>query len=73
MDDLIASSTTLFSDTTGFAYADLVTWSGDVLKLILGAGLGLVDAVLGWIIAFLVIAVIVGLIYHGLRWMRILR
>ena len=73
MDFVIATSTALFSATTGFVYADLVTWMGDNLKLILGGGLGLVDALIGWIIAIIIIGVIVKLIFSGLRWLHILR
>jgi len=73
MNTLIATSSALFESTTGFSYADLVTWAGDQLKLILGGGLGLVNSLLGWIIAIIIITVIVRLIYHGLRWLHILR
>jgi len=73
MDTLISSSTQLFESTTGFAFTDLVDWAGDILVTILGMGLGLVDAMLPWIIAIIVISVIIGLIYHGLKWLHILR
>jgi membrane protein insertase Oxa1/YidC/SpoIIIJ len=73
MGPLIASSSALFLATTGFSYSDLVTWAGGVLLEILGGGLGLVNALIGWIIAIIIITVIVRLIYHGLRWLHILR
>lgn len=73
MDDLISSSTATFEATTGFSFDDLVQWAGDILMTILGMGLGLVDAILPWVIAIIVISVIVGLIYHGLKWLHILR
>lgn len=73
MQTLISTSSALFTSTTGFSYADLVTWSGDVIKLVLGAGLGLVNSMLGWIIALAVVGVIIGLIYHALRFLHILR
>jgi len=73
MGPLIASSSALFEATTGFEYADLVTWAGDILKTILGGGLGLVNALIGWIIALIIITVIVKLIFHGLRWLHVLR
>ena len=73
MTEIIATSSALFLATTGFAYADLVTWAGDILKLILGGGLGLVNALIGWIIAIVIITVVVKLIFHGLRWLHILR
>jgi len=73
MDTLIENASTTFVATTGFSFADLVTWAGTVLLQILGAGLGLVDSLIGWIIAIIVISVIVRLIFHGLKWLHILR
>jgi len=73
MNPIIASSTALFEATTGFSFDDLVEWAGDILMTILGMGLGLVNAILPWVIAIIVISVIVGLIYHGLKWLHILR
>lgn len=73
MEELIASSTAQFESTTGFPFEDLVQWAGDILMTILGMGLGLVDAMLPWIIAIIVISVIIGLIYHGMKWLHILR
>jgi Na+/phosphate symporter len=70
---LIASSTALFATTTGFSFADLVTWAGSILLLMLGAGLGLVNAMLPWVIALIVFGVIIGLIYKGMRFLHILR
>jgi hypothetical protein len=73
MDSLISTSSALFESTTGFGFEDLVEWAGDILLTILGMGLGLVDAMLPWIIAIIVISVIIGLIYHGLKWLHILK
>jgi len=73
MSTIISDASALFQTTTGFEYADLVTWAGDILKQILGGGLGLVDAIIGWIIAIIVITVIVRLIFHGLRFLHILK
>jgi len=70
---LIATSSALFLATTGFTYASLVTWAGDVLLLVLGGGLGLVNAMIGWIIALIIITVIVRLIYHGFKWLHLVR
>jgi len=73
MDSMIATGTALFLSTTGFTFASLTTWAGEVILLILGTGLGLVDALIGWVIALIVIGVIVRLIYHGLRFLHIVR
>lgn len=73
MTTLIASSSAQFLATTGFNYSDLVTWAGTILLQILGGGLGLVNSMIGWVIAIIIITVIVRLIYHGLRWLHIVR
>jgi len=70
---MISDASTSFSTTTGFSYADLVSWAGDIILQILGGGLGLVDALIGWIIALVIIGVIVHLIFRGLRFLHILR
>jgi len=70
---MISDASTAFSTTTGFSYADLVSWAGDIILQILGGGLGLVDALIGWIIALVIIGVIVHLIFRGLRFLHILR
>jgi len=73
MDTLIQNASTTFYNTTGFDYSDVVTWAGDKVLLLLGGGLGLVDATIGWIMAVIIISVIVGLVYKGLRFFGILR
>lgn len=62
-----------FLSATSFPVSDTVTWSGAKLLSILGGGLGLVNALMGWIVAIIIITVIVRLIFHGLRWLHILR
>jgi len=73
METLISDAGSLFNTTTGFDFSDLVTWAGDILKQILGGGLGLVESLIGWIIAIIIISVIVRLIFAGLKWLHILR
>jgi len=57
----------------GFNQSEVVTKVGTYLKQILGGGLGLVEALIGWIIAIIIISVIVRLIFAGLKWLHILR
>jgi len=73
LDSLISTASTSFASTTGFGWDALVTWAGSIMKLVLGASLGLVDSMLQWIIAIVIISAIIGLIYHALRWLHILR
>jgi hypothetical protein len=73
--DLISTtsaSDATFLATTGFSMSDLVTKVGTWIMMFLGGGLGLVDAMMGWIIALIVISVIIGLIYKAMRFLHIL-
>jgi len=70
MDTLISSATSTFETTTGFTYADVVAWMADLLKLVLGSGLGLLDAMMGWIIALVVISAIVYFLYRAFHFFR---
>lgn len=70
---MVSDAGTQFSTTTGFTYADLVTKVGDWLKMFLGGGLGLVDALIGWIIALIIFGIIVSLIFKAMRFLHILR
>jgi len=70
MDSLINTATSTFETTTGFTYADVVTWMGDLLKLVLGSGLGLLSELMGWIIALVVISAIVYFLYRAFHFFR---
>jgi len=72
MDGFISSSTAQFESTVGFSLADLVDWVVDIIVSILGLGLGLVNALLPIILAIMAISVIIGVVYHGLKWLHIL-
>jgi len=62
-----------FTAVTTWESSDLITKVGTWIVKILGGGLGLVDALIGWIIALVIIGVIVHLIFRGLRFLHILR
>lgn len=71
--NMISDAGTSFSTTTGFAYADLITEVGEWIQMFLGTGLGLVTALLPWIIALIVFGVIISLIYKAMHFLHILR
>jgi len=73
MDTLISNASTTFYSATGFDQNAVVLWVGEKVKLLLGGGLGLVDATIGWIMAIIIVSIILGLIYKGLRFFGILR
>lgn len=70
MDALINTATSTFETTTGFTYSSVVTWMADLLKLVLGSGLAMLDALMGWIIALVVISAIVYFLYRAFRFFR---
>lgn len=72
MGTLITDATTLFDTTTGFGLTDLVGWAGGILKMLLGAGLGLLESLMPWIIALLIIFGIVHLVRKGFGFFHIL-
>lgn len=70
MDTIIANATSTFNTTVGFEISDVVTWMGDLLKLVMGTGLGLLQALLPWIVALAVISAIVYFLYKAFRFFR---
>jgi hypothetical protein len=71
LDTLIGAATTSFQTTTGFSFSQLVTWVGDnLIKLFIGSGIGVLDALKYWIVALVVIGVIVYFAYRAFRFFR---
>lgn len=71
MDTIIDAATSTFQSTTGFSFGDVVTWTGDnLIKLFIGSGIGVLDALKGWIISLVVIGAIVYFAYRAFRFFR---
>lgn len=70
MQTLITNATTTFQTTTGVEYTDVVSFMGTQLKLVLGSGLGVFQALMPWIIALVVIGAIVYFVYRAFRFFR---
>ena len=70
MDTLIASSSSSFSTAYGFSYTDLVSFMKTWLLQIVGAGLGVLQALLPYIIGLAVISAIVYFLYRAFRFFR---
>jgi hypothetical protein len=70
MGTLIGNATTTFETTTGLTFANVVSFMGDNLKLLIGSGLGVLQALLPWIIALVVIGAIVYFLYRGFQFFR---
>jgi len=67
MDTLIASSSALFTTTTGFSLASVVTFAGDQILILIGMGLGVFQALIPWLMVLAAIAVVIGIVYAGFR------
>lgn len=70
MDTLIGNATSTFNTTTGIEMAEVVTFTGNNIKLVAGSGLGVLQALLPWIIALVVIGAIVYFLYRAFRFFR---
>jgi len=70
MDAIIATATSTFLTTTGFSLDAVVTWAGTLVKLVIGTGLAVLQALLPWILALIVISAIVYFLYRALRFFR---
>lgn len=71
MQSIINTATTSFQTTTGFSFSDVVSWVGDnLIKLFIGSGIGVLDALKYWIVALVVIGAIVYFAYRAFRFFR---
>lgn len=70
MDTIITSASTTFTNTTGFDLGSVVTFMGTLIKLVIGTGLGVLQALLPWILALIAIGAIVYLIYRAFHFFR---
>ena len=73
LDTAITNASSSFSTLTGFSYGDVVSWTTDRVVELLGAGLGFVQEVLPLVVAIVLITVVIRMVYHGLRWLHILK
>lgn len=70
MDALIATSSTSFSTAFGFTWVNLVDFMKTWLLTIIGAGLGILQALMPYIIGLAVISAIVYFLYRAFRFFR---
>lgn len=64
MAPLIAAASSSFETTVGFGWDDVIAFMSGLIKLVIGTGLGLLQAMLPWI---LVLAAIAGIVYFLYR------
>jgi len=70
MDTIISTASSTFETTTGFTIASVVDFMGDLIKLVIGTGLGVLQALLPWILALAAIGAIVWLLFRAFRFFR---
>jgi len=70
MDTIITNASSTFSTAVGFTWADTITYMKSLLLLIIGSGLGLLQVLLPYIIALVIISAIVYFIYRAFRFFR---
>ena len=70
MDSIIATASSTFSTSLGFGWSDVVTFMKAQLLLIIGSGLGLLETLLPYIVALVIISAIVYFIYRAFQFFR---
>lgn len=70
MDGIVATASTTFNTTTGFTISSVVDWMGDLLKLVLGTGLAVLESLIPWIIALVAIGAVVYFLYRAFRFFK---
>jgi len=67
---MISSSSESIIGTFGLSITSYVNFMGTFVKQILGAGLGVLQALMPWIIAVVVISAIIYFLYRAFRFFR---
>jgi hypothetical protein len=70
MDALIATSSAGFTSAFGFSLSDVITFMKTWLLYIFGAGIGLLQALMPYIVGLAVISAIIYFIYRAFRFFR---
>jgi len=70
MDTIVNNASTTFSNAVGFQWNDVIVWMKSLLLLVIGSGLGLLQILLPYIIALIVIGAIVYFLYRAFRFFR---
>ncbi len=70
MNTIISTASTTFTTAMGFNWSDVVTYMAGLLNLVIGSGLGLLQTLLPYIIALVIISAIVYFLYRAFRFFR---
>jgi len=70
MESIISTASSTFVTTTGFNYDSVIDYVGDLILLVIGTGLGVLESSMGWIVALAAIAIFIGLLWSAFRFFR---
>ncbi len=70
MDTIINNASTTFTTAVGFNWSDVTAFMKTLLLLVIGSGLGLLETLLPYIIALIIISAIVYFLYRAFRFFR---
>jgi len=70
MQTIIDTASTTFQTTTGFTLSSVVDFMADLIKLVIGTGLAVLDNLLPWILALVAIGAVVWLLYRAFRFFK---
>jgi len=70
MQTIIDTASTTFETTTGFTLASVVDFMGTLIITVIGTGLGVLQALLPWILALVAIGAVVYLVYRAFQFFR---
>jgi len=70
MEGIISTATSTFETTTGFTLASTVDFMSEMILLVIGTGLGVLQALLPWILALVAIGAVIYLLYRAFRFFR---
>jgi len=70
MDAIITSASTTFNTTTGFSLSSVVDFMTDMITLVIGTGLGVLQALLPWIVALVAIGAVVWFLFRAFRFFK---
>lgn len=70
MNGIINTATSTFSSTTGFSLDSVVTFMATQIKLVIGSGLGLLNALMPWIVGLALIGGAVYFLYRAFSFFR---
>lgn len=70
MQGIINTATSTFATTTGFTLASVVEFMTDMIVLVIGTGLGILQSLLPWIVALVAIGAVVWFLFRAFKFFR---